>query len=119
MRRQSNRCQHRGFRLSAYLHMPFVYMLRCRDGSLYTGIAKDVQKRLKLHQAGRGAKYTASRRPVELVWTREVPTWRDAMREEVRIKRMTRVRKLALVETRDKTCQVGARWSESGTAAPT
>lgn len=77
--------------------MPYIYMLRCGDGSLYTGIAKDVQKRLKVHQAGRGAKYTATHLPVELVWTVEVLTWKEAMIEEARIKRLPRKKKLALL----------------------
>ena len=77
--------------------MPFVYILRCRDDSLYTGIAKDVGRRLKQHQAGKGARYTASRLPVELAWVSEVPTWPDAMREENRIKRLSRARKLLLI----------------------
>lgn len=79
--------------------MPFVYMLRCRDNSLYTGIAKDVQRRLKMHQAGKGAKYTATRLPVELIWQREVATWSDAMREERRIKRLPKARKLQLLSS--------------------
>ena len=78
--------------------MPFVYILRCCDDSLYTGIARDVQRRLKLHQAGRGAKYTATRLPVELAWSREVPTWSEAMREERRIKRLPRAKKLLLLQ---------------------
>jgi putative endonuclease len=77
--------------------VPFVYILRCGDGSLYTGIAKDVQHRLCMHQAGKGAKYTATRLPVSLAWMREVPSWSDAMREERKIKRLSRVRKLALI----------------------
>lgn len=77
--------------------MPFVYILRCADGSLYTGIAKDVQRRLKQHQAGRGGKYTATHRPVELIWQREVETWRDAMQTERAIKKLPRERKLALI----------------------
>ena len=76
--------------------VPFVYILQCRDGTLYTGIAKDVIKRLKMHRSGKGAKYTATRLPVELVWQFEVPTWSDAMREERRIKRLTRKQKLQL-----------------------
>jgi putative endonuclease len=52
--------------------MPFVYMLCCADGSLYTGIAKDADKRLEQHQAGRGGSYTRARRPVRMVWRREV-----------------------------------------------
>ena len=79
--------------------MPFVYMLRCRDNSLYTGIAKDVQRRLQMHQAGKGAKYTATRLPVELIWHHEVPTWSDAMREERRIKRLPKARKLQLLSS--------------------
>ena len=78
--------------------MPYIYMLRCGDGSLYTGIAKDIAKRLKVHQAGRGAKYTATHLPVELVWTVEVFTWKEAMIEEARIKRLPRKKKLALLE---------------------
>ncbi len=78
--------------------MPYIYMLRCGDGSLYTGIAKDVQKRLKVHQAGQGAKYTATHLPVELVWQAEVASWKEAMIEEARIKRLPRKRKLALLE---------------------
>ena len=77
--------------------MPFVYILHCGDDSLYTGIAKDVQRRLKMHQTGKGAKYTATRLPVTLAWVREVPTWAEAMREERRIKRLSRARKLALI----------------------
>jgi putative endonuclease len=77
--------------------MPFVYMLRCGDDSLYTGIAKDVNKRLKQHQAGRGGKYTATHLPVALVWQREVDTWKDAMLTERTIKKLPRAKKLQLI----------------------
>ena len=77
--------------------MPFVYLLRCRDGSLYTGIAKDLARRLGQHEAGTASKYTRSRRPVALVWSRRVRTWRRALQEELRIKSLSRVEKLALV----------------------
>lgn len=80
--------------------MPFVYILRCGDGSLYTGIAKDVQRRLKQHQAGRGSKYTATHMPVVLVWQREVATWQDAMQTERAIKQLPRHKKLVLVMTK-------------------
>ncbi|MCL5994423.1 MAG: GIY-YIG nuclease family protein [Chloroflexi bacterium] len=83
--------------MSSPSYVPFVYILRCGDGSLYTGIARDVQSRLKLHQAGKGAKYTATHLPVDLIWAREVPTWAEAMREERRIKRLSRAKKLLLV----------------------
>jgi len=77
--------------------MPYIYILRCGDGSLYTGIAKDVQRRLRQHQAGRGGKYTSTHLPVELVWQREVATWKDAMQTERSIKRLPREKKLQLI----------------------
>ena len=77
--------------------MPFVYMLRCADGSLYTGIARDLEQRLARHQAGKASRYTRSRLPVTLVWSREVEAWSDALREELRIKALPRPRKEALI----------------------
>jgi putative endonuclease len=76
----------------------FVYVLRCRDGSLYTGVAKDVAARLRRHRAGRASRYTRARLPVRLLWSREVPTWGAALREEHRIKRLPRREKEALLE---------------------
>ncbi|MCS6848295.1 MAG: GIY-YIG nuclease family protein [Anaerolineae bacterium] len=81
--------------------MPYVYILRCADGSLYTGIAKDADARLKAHQAGRGGRYTRARRPVEMAWHREVATWREAMQLERAIKRLPRAKKLALLQSQD------------------
>lgn len=75
----------------------FVYVLRCRDGSLYAGAAKDLGRRLGQHQAGTASKYTRARRPVRLVWSRRVRTWQRALRLERRIKQLTRAEKLALV----------------------
>ncbi len=75
----------------------WVYMLRCRDGSLYTGWSTDVQRRLASHRAGTASRYTASRLPVELVLAREMADRRAAMREEARIKRLDRTAKLALI----------------------
>ena len=77
--------------------MPFIYMLRCRDGSLYTGIAKDLAQRLERHRLGKASKYTRSRRPVVLVWKRRLMTWSRALREELRIKSLTRAQKEALL----------------------
>ena len=77
--------------------MPFVYILRCGDGSLYTGIAKDLERRLAEHRAGRASRYTRARRPVALVWSREVGSWGAALREEIRIKALRRQQKEALV----------------------
>lgn len=77
--------------------MPFVYVLKCRDGSLYTGAAKDVPKRLLAHQAGTASKYTRARLPVELVWSKRVRTWSRALRLECEIKKLARAQKLALI----------------------
>lgn len=75
----------------------YVYILRCRDGSLYTGAARDVDQRLGEHRAGRASRYTRSRLPVELVWRREVASWNEALREEHRIKALPRLAKEALI----------------------
>jgi putative endonuclease len=75
----------------------FVYLLRCRDGSLYAGAAVDLGRRLKEHLAGRASRYTRSRLPVELVWSREVASWNEALREERRLKGLRRARKEALI----------------------
>ena len=77
--------------------MPHVYLLRCRDGSLYTGIAKDLTRRLAEHARGRASRYTRSRLPVTLAWSRRVRTWRRALQEEHRIKALSRPQKDALV----------------------
>jgi predicted GIY-YIG superfamily endonuclease len=77
--------------------VPFVYILRCADGSLYTGIAKDLERRLAQHHAGKASRYTRARLPVTIVWVREVDSWSLALREEVRIKAMRRVRKEELL----------------------
>ena len=75
----------------------YVYMLRCGDGSLYTGATDDVVRRLAAHQAGRGAKYTRSRLPVELVYRETLPDKSAALRREAAIKRLDRRGKLALL----------------------
>ncbi len=74
-------------------------MLRCGDGSLYTGIAKDLERRLAQHRAGRASRYTRSRLPVALVWSREMDGWGDALREEIRIKALSRMEKETLTRT--------------------
>jgi putative endonuclease len=75
----------------------WVYMLRCADGSLYTGWSNDVQRRLARHQDGRASRYTASRLPVELALLLPMEDRRSAMREEARIKALGRSQKLALI----------------------
>ena len=74
-----------------------VYILRCGDGTLYTGCTNDLPRRLQAHQSGRGAKYTRSRLPVELVYQEAVPDRSAALRREAAIKRLDRRRKLALI----------------------
>ena len=83
-----------------------VYMLRCGDGSLYTGWTNDLEKRLKAHAAGKGGKYTRSRLPVRLVHTECFETEREARSREWHIKRMTRSEKLRLIgeDTPAKKC---------------
>jgi putative endonuclease len=76
----------------------FVYMLRCRDGSLYTGYTDDVERRVAVHQSGKGAKYTRSRLPVELVYQEELPDKSAALKREAAIKKLTRQQKLQLME---------------------
>jgi putative endonuclease len=73
--------------------VPFVYLLRCGDGSLYAGAAKDLARRLAEHRAGRASRYTRTRLPVELAWWRQVETWGEALREEIRLKRLSRAGK--------------------------
>lgn len=80
--------------------MPHIYILRCRDGSLYTGSALDLAARLRLHEVGRAARYTRGRRPLALAWSCEVATWSEALREERRIKRLRRTDKEALISGR-------------------
>jgi len=77
--------------------VPFVYLLRCNDGSLYAGAAKDLPRRLAQHDAGRASRYTRARLPVALVWSRRVRTWSAALRTERRIKALRRSVKDALV----------------------
>ena len=76
----------------------FVYILRCCDGSLYTGIAKDVQARLKMHQSGKGAKYTRGRGPLELVYEEACPGKGSALKRELAIKALPREEKLKLIK---------------------
>ncbi len=75
----------------------WVYILRCRDGSLYTGWTSDLPRRLAAHRAGRASRYTASRLPVELALALAQADRPQAMREEARIKALDRRAKLALI----------------------
>jgi putative endonuclease len=75
----------------------FVYLIRCVDGTLYCGWSTDPERRLRQHQSGTASRYTRRRRPVELVWTAQCADRSEAMREEVRIKRLSRAEKLVLI----------------------
>jgi putative endonuclease len=77
---------------------PVTYLLRCRDGSLYTGWTNDLARRLRQHRAGKGSRYTRSRLPVELVLAIPQADARSARREEARIKRLPPAAKLALLD---------------------
>ena len=75
----------------------YIYILRCRDSSLYTGWTNDINKRVAQHNAGKGAKYTRSRLPVTLVYREEFLSQEKAMRRERKIKMLSREEKLHLV----------------------
>ena len=77
-------------------------MLRCRDGSLYTGWTNDLEKRLKTHAAGRGGRYTRSRLPVELVYVERFDTPAEARSREWHLKRLSRGEKLRLIAAAEK-----------------
>ena len=76
----------------------YVYMLRCGDGTLYTGMTDDVQRRLAAHRAGKGAKYTRGRGPLELAYTEKQPDKSAALRRECAIKRLRREEKERLIQ---------------------
>lgn len=77
--------------------MHYIYMVRCADGSLYTGYALDPVKRVAAHNAGKGAKYTRSRLPVELVYTEQYETATEAHRREWQIKQLSHAMKEAML----------------------
>lgn len=76
----------------------YTYIVRCKDGSLYTGWTTDLKRRIAAHNEGKGAKYTKSRRPVKLVYSEEFETKEEAMRREYAIKHMSRPEKIKLIE---------------------
>jgi predicted GIY-YIG superfamily endonuclease len=84
----------------------FVYLLRCADGTLYTGIAKDVSRRCKQHNAGTASRYTRSRRPVELVCHEVHPSRSSGLKREAAIKAMSRRGKLTMIRQRKKVGKV-------------
>ena len=80
--------------------MNYTYIVRCKDGSLYTGWTNDIEKRIKAHNEGKGAKYTKSRRPVKLVYYEEFQTKEEAMKREYAIKHMRRKEKEKIIGDR-------------------
>ena len=77
--------------------MNYTYIVRCADGTLYTGWTNDLEKRIHAHNSGEGAKYTRSRRPVELVYYEEHETKEEAMSREWHIKKLSRSEKEKLI----------------------
>ena len=82
--------------------MNYTYILRCCDGTLYTGWSNDIEARIRCHNSGKGGRYTRSRLPVSLVYAEEHETQHDAMHREWEIKRLSRAQKLRLIEEYEK-----------------
>ncbi|MEA4893740.1 MAG: GIY-YIG nuclease family protein [Oscillospiraceae bacterium] len=76
----------------------YAYMLRCADGTIYSGYTTDLYRRTAVHNNGQGAKYTRSRLPVELVFTESFATRSEAQKREVELKKLTRAEKILLIE---------------------
>ena len=77
----------------------YLYILRCKDSTLYTGITTDVEKRFEAHQSGKGAKYTRGRGPLELVYRETCGTHSDALKRECAVKALSRLQKQDLIDT--------------------
>lgn len=88
--------------------MWYVYILRCADDTLYTGITNHLRHRLRMHNAGTGAKYTRSRSPVELVYAEAAENHSLALKREYAIKQLSRQQKLQLIAAHEKTCILNA-----------
>ena len=76
----------------------FVYILKCGDGTFYTGATKHLIQRFILHCSGKGAKYTRGRNPLDLVYVEEYKTWSEALKREYQIKKMKRKNKISLMK---------------------
>ena len=85
--------------------MNYVYILRCGDGSLYTGWTNDLEHRLRMHAEGKGGKYTRAHLPVELVYQECYDTPGEARSREVKIKQLSREEKLRLIDRKDDNAQ--------------
>jgi putative endonuclease len=89
--------------------MHYVYMVRCADGTLYTGYARDPEQRAKMHNAGRGAKYTAGRLPVSLVYREACDSRSAALKREHAVKRLSRSQKEMFVARQRATTPASSR----------
>ena len=78
----------------------YVYIVECADGTYYTGYTPKIRRRVKLHNAGRGAKYTRDRRPVKLVWSKKYRHFKRAFKREMAIKKLSRGAKERLVNSK-------------------
>ena len=78
-----------------------VYIVMCNDKTLYTGISNNIEKRIRTHNLGKGAKYTRGRLPVTLVWTRHIGSRSAALKEEYKTKKLSRSKKLELIKSYD------------------
>ena len=80
-----------------------LYLLRCGDGTLYTGIAVDARKRLEMHRSGKGAKYTRGRGPLKMVYVEQCDSHSAALRRELEVKKLSRAEKEALIARQERT----------------
>jgi putative endonuclease len=78
-------------------NMYYVYILKCKDKTLYTGSTNDLEKRLATHNAGKGAKYTRGRLPVKLLYNESFATKGEALKREISIKNLSKIKKLSLL----------------------
>ena len=77
-----------------------VYMLECSDSTIYTGITNDLENRIKVHNSGKGAKYVKTRLPVKLLWNIESENRSEASKLEIKIKKLSRIQKLNIIENK-------------------
>ena len=91
----------------------YVYIVQCADGSLYTGVARNLKRRISVHNSGRGAKYTRSRTPVTLLWREWRMSQGAALRREHQIKQLSRAGKRLLVETQPTHNRGALEWLQS------
>lgn len=88
----------------------FLYILKCADSSLYTGITKDLERRFKSHSEGRAARYTRTRRPLEMVYEETCRSRTEALTRECAVKALSKAKKLALINPRQSLENQGVPW---------